>query len=69
MSNTLAYESNADIIHFLSHVSPFQRLTTDELRDVANLLWRQHFEQGEQVFAQGDHSSEAYIIESGKNFI
>ncbi|MFN3386148.1 MAG: 6-phosphofructokinase [Candidatus Thermochlorobacter sp.] len=66
MSKTLAYSNDSEVIHFLSKVSPFERLTTDELQAVANLLWRQHFEVGEKVFSQGDRSSEAYIIESGK---
>ncbi|PIO47779.1 MAG: hypothetical protein CMR00_08335 [[Chlorobium] sp. 445] len=66
MSKTLAYSNDSQVIDFLSRVSPFERLTTDELQAVANLLWRQHFAEGEKVFSQGDHSSEAYIIESGK---
>jgi 6-phosphofructokinase 1 len=66
MPKTLAYENTADVISFLSRVPPFERLTTDELCEVASLLWRQHFEQGEKVFEQGDHSAEAYIVESGK---
>ncbi|MCS7013141.1 MAG: 6-phosphofructokinase [Chloroherpetonaceae bacterium] len=66
MPKVLQNYSPDDVIEFLGKVSPFERLTTDELRAVAHLLWRQHFEAGECVFSQGDHGSEAYIIESGK---
>ncbi len=67
MPEQLNYDfKDGQVIEFLHRVEPFTRLTTDELAALAKLMTRCKFEVGETVFSEGDHSSEAFIIEAGK---
>jgi hypothetical protein len=54
------------IINLLRPLSMFDSLGDGELRKIARLFMQKLFRPGEQIFARGDSSNEAYIVLRGR---
>jgi 6-phosphofructokinase 1 len=55
-----------EITRFLQSVYPFSEFAESEIQTFAKIVERIEFMPGETVFASGDESGHAYIIESGR---
>ncbi|MFH1952793.1 MAG: cyclic nucleotide-binding domain-containing protein [Pseudomonadota bacterium] len=53
-------------IDFLSEVSLFSHMKSEDLKRIANQTQRQKFDKGEVIIREGTHGSKLFIIISGR---